>query len=262
MTTRHRHLLETDRLVKIYSGRRVVDGVSLQVDEGEIVGLLGPNGSGKTTTFRMIIGMIPPAGGRVFVRGQEVSRLPMYRRARAGLGYLSQESSIFRRMTVEQNILAILETLAIGRGERHRRCGELMDYLGIDHLRGSVAETLSGGEKRRLEISRALATRPAILLLDEPFAGVDPIAVEEIQEILGQLREGGIGILLTDHNVRETLRTTDRAYIIHEGRVLREGPASILVGDEEVRRIYLGSTFEEGISRDEMDQLGGGGREG
>ncbi len=248
-------LLETKGLVKIYRRTRVVNGVSLRMGPGEIVGLLGPNGSGKTTTFRMIVGMISPVEGQVFLRGKDVSRLPMYKRARLGLGYLSQEPSIFRRMTVEQNILAILETMRLSRKERMRRLEELLEDLMIGHLRKSIAETLSGGERRRLEISRALATRPAILLLDEPFSGVDPIAVEEIQGILRDLRDKGIGILLTDHNVRETLRTTDRSYIIFEGKVLREGRAETLVKDEEVRRIYLGSTFEEGITPDEMEGL-------
>ncbi len=248
-------ILETKGLVKIYRRTRVVNGVSLRMGPGEIVGLLGPNGSGKTTTFRMIVGMISPVEGQVFLRGKDVSRLPMYKRARLGLGYLSQEPSIFRRMTVEQNVLAILETMGLTRKERMRRLEELLDDLMIGHLRKSIAETLSGGERRRLEISRALATRPAILLLDEPFSGVDPIAVEEIQGILRELRDKGIGILLTDHNVRETLRTTDRSYIIFEGKVLREGRAETLVKDEEVRRIYLGSTFEEGITPDEMEGL-------
>jgi len=243
-------LLRTDRLVKVYSRRRVVDGVSLSVGGSEIVGLLGPNGSGKTTTFRMTVGMITPHSGRVFVRGMDVSRLPMYRRARAGLGYLSQEPSIFRRLTVEGNILAILEAMGLPRRERLKRLEELMADLGITHLRRCIAETLSGGERRRLEISRSLATRPAILLLDEPFSGVDPIAVEEIQGILSQLKRMGIGILLT-------LRITDRSYIIYEGRVLREGPAKDLIQDEEVRRIYLGSTFEDGITPYELASLGG-----
>ena len=201
--------------------------------------------------------MLFRSSGRVFVRGMDVSRLPMYRRARAGLGYLSQEPSIFRRLTVEGNILAILEAMGLPRRERLKRLEELMADLGITHLRRCIAETLSGGERRRLEISRSLATRPAILLLDEPFSGVDPIAVEEIQGILSQLKRMGIGILLTDHNVRETLRITDRSYIIYEGRVLREGPAKDLIQDEEVRRIYLGSTFEDGITPDELASLGG-----
>ncbi len=248
-------ILETKGLVKAYRRVRVVNGVSLRMGPGEIVGLLGPNGSGKTTTFRMIVGMISPLEGQVFLRGKDVSRLPMYKRARLGLGYLSQEPSIFRRMTVEQNILAILETMKLSRRERRMRLEELLEDLMISHLRKNVAETLSGGERRRLEISRALATRPAILLLDEPFSGVDPIAVEEIQGILSGLRDKGIGILLTDHNVRETLRTTDRSYIIFEGKVLREGRAETLVKDEEVRRIYLGSTFEEGITPDEVEGL-------
>ncbi len=253
---RETDLLRTIGLVKIYHRQRVVDGVSLRVKAGEIVGLLGPNGSGKTTTFRMVVGMITPVEGKVFLRGKDVSRLPMYKRARAGLGYLSQEPSVFRKMTVRDNILAILETMGLSKKERLWKLEQLLDELSISHLSNQYADTLSGGERRRLEISRALATEPAILLLDEPFSGVDPIAVEEIQGILAELKRKGIAILLTDHNVRETLRITDRSYIIHQGKVLREGRAKSLILDEEVKKIYLGSTFEEGITPDEMETLG------
>ncbi len=245
-TTEHR-LLEVRGLVKSYRGRRVVDGVSFHVDPGEIVGLLGPNGAGKTTSFRMTVGLIRPDGGQVFLRGNECSRLPMYRRARLGMGYLPQEASIFRRLSVEDNLLAVLETLKLSRLSRRARAAELLAELDLTHLAKSSADTLSGGERRRLEISRALATEPALLLLDEPFAGVDPIAVEEIQSIVRNLRHRGIGILITDHNVRETLQSTDRAYIIHQGCILREGTAVQLVNDPRVREVYLGHSFESGF---------------
>ncbi|MBI1382709.1 MAG: LPS export ABC transporter ATP-binding protein [Planctomycetaceae bacterium] len=251
-------LLEVRHLMKAYRGRRVVDGVSFHVDPGEIVGLLGPNGAGKTTSFRMTVGLIRADGGEVYLRGSECSRLPMFRRARLGMGYLPQEASIFRRLTVEENLFAVLETLAISRQARRQRAAELLEELDLSHLANSTADTLSGGERRRLEISRALATEPAILLLDEPFAGVDPIAVEEIQSIVRRLCARGIGILITDHNVRETLQSTDRAYIIHQGCILREGTAVELVNDPRVREVYLGHSFEVGLgglSRAEGSEL-------
>ena len=245
--TRDVALLEVRDLVKAYGGRRVVDGVSFHVEPGEIVGLLGPNGAGKTTSFRMTVGLIRPDEGEVFLEGHECSRLPMFRRARLGMGYLPQEPSVFRRLGVRDNLLAVLETMSLSRRERRRRCDELLEELDLVYLGNAVADTLSGGERRRLEISRALASDPSLLLLDEPFAGVDPIAVEEIQSIVSHLRERGIGILITDHNVRETLVSTDRAYIIHQGAILREGTTSELIADVEVRRVYLGHSFEVAV---------------
>ncbi|MEZ5977259.1 MAG: LPS export ABC transporter ATP-binding protein [Planctomycetota bacterium] len=237
-------LLEARELRKSYRGRRVVDGVSFTVRPGEIVGLLGPNGAGKTTSFRMVVGLVRPDGGQVFLRGKECARMPMFRRARLGMGYLPQEPSIFRRLGVRDNLMAVLETLDLSRAERNRRADELLEELDLARLAKSTAETLSGGERRRLEISRALALDPSLLLLDEPFAGVDPIAVEEIQGLVLRLRERGIGVLITDHNVRETLLSTDRAYIIHQGTILREGTADELVKDPRVREVYLGHAFE------------------
>jgi lipopolysaccharide export system ATP-binding protein len=251
-------LLEVEGLVKAYKRRRVVDGVSFHVRRGEIVGLLGPNGAGKTTSFRMTVGLIRADAGRILIGGRDCRRLPMFRRARLGLGYLPQEPSIFRRMTVRENLLAVLETLSLGRAERFAEATRLMDDLELGHLADNLAETLSGGERRRLELSRALATRPSVLLLDEPFAGVDPINVQEIQELVGRLRERGIGILITDHNVRETLQSTDRAYIIHQGHILREGSADELVRDRRVREVYLGDRFDrplEKVSRDEEREI-------
>jgi lipopolysaccharide export system ATP-binding protein len=236
-------LLETKDLVKRYSGRAVVDRVCFHVRQGEIVGLLGRNGAGKTTSFRMTIGMISPDNGTVIFEGVEVTRTPMYRRARRGMGYLSQEPSIFRRLTVRQNIMAILETLPLRRKARQQRCDHLLDQFGLTVQAEQQARTLSGGERRKLEIARALVTNPTMILLDEPFSGVDPIAVEDLQkEILG-LKDRGISILLTDHNVRETLSVTDRSYIIDNGKVLREGPPRELIKDELVRKTYLGQTF-------------------
>ncbi|WP_145062590.1 LPS export ABC transporter ATP-binding protein [Engelhardtia mirabilis] len=240
-------LLEVRGLEKSYRGRKVVDGVSFDVGPGEIVGLLGPNGAGKTTSFRMTVGLVRPDGGEVFLRGRECSRWPMFKRARLGMGYLPQEASVFRRLGVRDNLLAVLETLPLSRRDRRRRADELLQEMDLERLAGSMADTLSGGERRRLEICRALATNPALLLLDEPFAGVDPIAVEEIQGIVRQLRERGIGVLITDHNVRETLSCTDRAYIIHQGAILREGTADELVADERVKQVYLGHSFEVGV---------------
>jgi len=251
-------LLATRNLVKAYRGRRVVDGVSFHVQAGEIVGLLGPNGAGKTTSFRMTVGLTRPDAGEVWLQGRECSRLPMFRRARLGMGYLPQEASIFRRMRVRKNILAVLEAMPMKRREREARADELLEELDLGHLANDLAETLSGGERRRLEISRALASNPSILLLDEPFAGVDPIAVEEIQHLIEDLRTRGIGVLITDHNVRETLQSTDRAYIIHQGRILREGTARELVGDPKVREVYLGHRFDpasQGVTAEEERDL-------
>jgi len=235
--------LYTERLVKGYDGRPVVDGVDLRIARGEIVGLLGPNGAGKTTTFAMMVGYVKLDGGRIVLDGRDISDVPMYQRARLGIGYLAQEPSIFRKLTVEQNILAILETLDLSRAERRRRLDLLLNELGITHLARQKALTLSGGEKRRLEITRALVTSPQFILLDEPFSGIDPITVFEAQEIIRDLRRRGLGILLTDHNVRETLEITDRAYIMAEGRVLIAGTAHDLITDPKAREIYLGEKF-------------------
>jgi len=237
-------LLRAEGLEKSYRRRKVVAGVSFYVQQGEIVGLLGPNGAGKTTTFRIAVGLTRPEKGKVYLDGRVCTRMPMYRRARLGMGYLPQEPSIFRRMRVRDNLLAVLEAKPLSAADRRRRADELLLELDLSHLADAVAETLSGGERRRLEICRALASDPKLLLLDEPFAGVDPIAVEEIQELIQELRRRGIGILITDHNVRETLASTDRAYIIHQGRILREGTAAELVGDPKVREVYLGHSFE------------------
>jgi lipopolysaccharide export system ATP-binding protein len=238
-----RDVLRSEDLVKTYSKRTVVNRVSIEVRQGEIVGLLGPNGAGKTTTFYMITGMIRPTDGRIFLGEVDVTSMPMYRRARLGVGYLSQEPSIFRRLTVEQNILAILETLPISSAERRRRLEALLDELNISHLAKNYAYTLSGGERRRVEITRALVTKPKFILLDEPFAGVDPIAVEDIQGIVKGLREKGIGVLITDHNVHETLSITDRAYLLYDGTVLKSGTAEFLANDPEARKLYLGDKF-------------------
>lgn len=245
-------LLDIKGLEKTYGGRRVVDGVSFHVDRGEIVGLLGPNGAGKTTTFRMVMGMIRAENGSVTLAGEDISRDPMYIRARKGMAYLSQEPSIFTRMTVEDNILAILETLPISRRERQERLSELLADLSLTRLSQNMAGTLSGGERRRLEITRALVTDPMILLLDEPFSGVDPKACGEIQNIIAALRSRGISILVTDHNVLETLTITDRAYIIHEGKVLKHGTADDLIHDPEAQRLYLGDKFA--ALRDNLQQ--------
>ena len=231
-------------LVKRYRGRAVVDGVSLSLGAGEIVGLLGPNGAGKTTCFYMIAGLVPADGGRVAIDGRDVTLEPMHVRARHGLGYLAQEPSVFRRLTVAENVLAVLETLEdLSKGQRRELCSELLREFSIDHLREQPAMSLSGGERRRLEIARALALEPQFILLDEPFAGVDPISVMDIQKIIGQLATDGIGILITDHNVRETLKICSRAYIISEGRVLAEGPPATLLDNAEVRAVYLGAEF-------------------
>ena len=236
-------LVSTESLVKAYRQRRVVDGVSIAVMPGEIVGLLGPNGAGKTTTFNMVVGVVRPDEGAVKFQGVDVTRKPMHERARLGMGYLTQESSVFRKLTVEQNILAILETCVMGRAEREVRLKYLLEELDLTRLAKSRAYTLSGGEKRRLEITRALVTSPKLLMLDEPFAGIDPIAVYEVQKIIRKLRERGLGILITDHNVRETLKLIDRGYIIHRGQVLVEGAAEFLANDPQARDIYLGPEF-------------------
>ena len=235
--------LETRRLVKSYGRRRVVNDVSLHLSRGEIVGLLGPNGAGKTTTFNMIVGIVKPDAGQILLKGRDVARLPLYQRARAGLGYLTQETSIFRKLTVEQNVMSILEMTGLTRAEQRDRLQEILEELGVAHLARNMAYTLSGGERRRVEIARALVIEPAFMLLDEPFSGVDPKSVEELQEIIHQMRRRGLGVLITDHSVRETLSVTDRSYIIHQGMILHHGPAEVLVNDEEVRRLYLGERF-------------------
>ncbi len=244
-------LLETIDLVKRYGNRTVVDRVSYCVHHGEIVGLMGRNGAGKTTSFRITIGMITPNGGKVLFNGTDVAGLPMYKRAQMGIGYLSQEPSVFQRLTVRQNLMAILEGLHMRRRERHERADHLLDQFGLLHLSHQLAHNLSGGERRRLEIARALVTDPKLILLDEPFSGVDPIAVEGLQREIMRLRsEHGIAILLTDHSVRETLSVTDRSYIIHEGQVIAEGTPRDLINDPRIRRIYLGNTFRG----DEFDE--------
>jgi len=235
--------LEVDNLAKTYGGRRVVDGVSFDVHAGEIVGLLGPNGAGKTTSFRMTVGMIRPDDGRIYFDGEEITRLPMYLRARKGIGYLSQEPSVFTRLTVEQNVQAVLEALGHSSNDRLKRAAVLLRDLGLTKVAKNKAFTLSGGERRRLEITRALATRPALILLDEPFSGVDPKTVAEIQDIIRDLRNRGIGILLTDHNVREALSVTDRAYIIDEGQIMAHGTPGEIVHSPLVRQRYLGEDF-------------------
>lgn len=236
-------LLATDSLAKSYGHRRVVDGVSISVKSGEIVGLLGPNGAGKTTTFNMVVGLVRPDEGAVIFRDKNITRRPMHLRARAGMGYLTQEPSVFRKLTVEENIMAILETCETDSVERRVRLKYLLDELDLGDLAHSRADSLSGGEKRRLEITRALVTSPKLILLDEPFSGVDPIAVYEVQKIIRRLKERELGILITDHNVRETLKLVDRAYLIHKGKVVLEGTAEFLVDDPHAREIYLGPDF-------------------
>jgi len=236
-------LLDTKGLVKIYDGRTVVNGVDIHVRPGEIVGLLGPNGAGKTTSFYMIVGLVPPNGGQVLFNGNDVTHMPMYQRARLGMGYLPQEESIFRKLTVEENLMAVLETLDLSRQERLARCQELLERFSITHIRKNIALTCSGGEKRRLTIARSLVTTPSLLMLDEPFSGVDPIAVNEIQNIVQDLRKSGLAILITDHNARQTLELVDRAYLIYEGRVLREGTRDFLINDPVSRELYLGDRF-------------------
>ena len=237
------HLLETRDLVKQYGGRNVVNAVSINVRRGEVVGLLGPNGAGKTTTFYMVTGIIKPDRGHVIFDRKDITKLPIYQRARSGIGYLSQEPSIFRKLTVEENIMAIMETLGFPRRERQRQLDNLLNQLKIAHLRKNKAYTLSGGERRRLEITRTLVTNPMFILLDEPFSGIDPIAVYDCQEVIRELKEMGMGILLTDHNVRETLTITDRSYIMYEGQILISGAKEELINDPRAREIYLGEGF-------------------
>ena len=236
-------LLEVDSVSKIYGKRKVVDGVSLQVARGEVVGLLGRNGAGKTTTFRMVIGIVRPNGGRIVFQGDVVTKLPIYKRSRKGMGFLPQEHSVFQRLTVEENLLAVLETRSEFKGDRRKRAAEMLAEYGLTKLAGQKAYTLSGGERRRLEICRAMITNPSILMLDEPFAGVDPIAVDELQRFIRSLRDRNIGVLLTDHNVRETLNVCDRAYIINEGKVLKTGTPAEIGADPLVRQTYLGQNF-------------------
>jgi len=243
MTDKAEHLLQVQQIVKSYHGRTVVNEVCLHVERGEIVGLLGPNGAGKTTTFYMIVGLVKPDAGEIHFNGTEISQLPVYRRARLGVGYLSQEPSVFRKLTVRDNIMAILETLDLTKAERVARLDELLERLDMTKLARQKAYTLSGGERRKLEITRALVTNPAMIMLDEPFSGVDPLAVYDIQNIISGLRDNGLGIVITDHNVRETLSIVDRAYLLYEGKVLREGESSFLINDEVSRNLYLGETF-------------------
>lgn len=236
--------LEVRGLVKAYGGRRVVDGVNLDIGPGEVVGLLGPNGAGKTTSFYMVVGLVRPEAGSIQVGGVDITREPMYLRARRhGISYLPQEPSVFRRLTVEENLMAILEGLRLTGPERRRRCATLLRELGLTHLADHRAYTLSGGERRRVEIARALTTNPLFLLLDEPFTGIDPIAIADIQQLISDLKQRGIGVLVTDHNVRETLRITDRAYIIADGKIFRSGPPAELEKDPKVRKVYLGESF-------------------
>lgn len=236
--------LYTENISKTYRGRKVVKGVTIEVNQGEIVGLLGPNGAGKTTTFYMIVGLVTPDQGKVYLDGQEITKLPMYKRAQLGVGYLPQEVSVFRKLSVEDNIMAILEMTKLNKKERHEKLEKLISEFGLNHVRKNLGNALSGGEKRRTEIARALATDPKFILLDEPFAGVDPIAVEDIQSIVADLKNRNIGILITDHNVQETLSITDRAYLLFEGNILKTGTAEELAEDEQVRKVYLGQNFE------------------
>ena len=236
--------LATDEIAKSYRGRRVVNGVSLHINQAEVVGLLGPNGAGKTTTFYMTVGLVPPDSGRVLVDGEEITDVPMYLRARRyGISYLPQEPSIFRKLTVEENILAVLEAQPLSWQERRKKRDQLIDELGLGHIRANMGYALSGGERRRVEIARALCISPKFILLDEPFSGIDPIAVLDLQKIIFDLKANGIGVLVTDHNVRETLSVTDRAYIINEGRIFRTGTPEQLGNDPEVKRVYLGESF-------------------
>jgi lipopolysaccharide export system ATP-binding protein len=236
--------LKAEHLIKIYKGRKVVNDISVEVEQGEIVGLLGPNGAGKTTSFYMIVGLIQPNQGEIYLENQNITKLPMYKRAKLGLGYLAQEASVFRKLSVEENILAVLEMTNKSKTERKEKVESLLEEFSLTHVRKNLGMVLSGGERRRTEIARALAVDPKFVLLDEPFAGVDPIAVEEIQTIVAKLKNKNIGILITDHNVNETLSITDRAYLMFEGKLLKAGTAEELAADEQVRRVYLGQHFE------------------
>ena len=236
--------LEAQHIVKKYRSRTVVNDVSFEVNQGEIVGLLGPNGAGKTTSFYTVVGLIRPFSGQILLDGTPIQKLPMYKRAQMGIGYLAQEASVFRKLSIEDNILGVLEMAGLGAQERNERLEELLDEFGLQHIRKTRGDLLSGGERRRTEIARALATKPKFILLDEPFAGVDPIAVEDIQMIVANLKKKNIGILITDHNVQETVAITDRTYLMFEGRILKSGTAEELAADEQVRRVYLGQNFE------------------
>ncbi|MBT8191206.1 MAG: LPS export ABC transporter ATP-binding protein [Bacteroidia bacterium] len=236
--------LRTENLIKSYGHRTVVQSVSINVKQGEIVGLLGPNGAGKTTTFYMVVGFIKPDAGAVYINDEEITSFPMYKRARKGIGYLPQEASVFRKLSVEDNLKAILEMTNLSKSEQKDRVNELIDEFGLQKVRKNIGDSLSGGERRRTEIARALASSPSFILLDEPFAGIDPIAVEDIQSIVSRLKQKNIGILITDHNVQETLSITDRAYLMFEGRILKDGTAEDLAEDEIVRKVYLGKNFE------------------
>jgi lipopolysaccharide export system ATP-binding protein len=237
------HILRTEEITKTYRGRKVVDSASVWVEEGEVVGLLGPNGAGKTTSFYMIVGLISPDSGKVKLDGRDITALAMYQRARLGVSYLPQEASVFRKLTVEDNLMAVLQTLRLSRRQRHDRMNRLIAQMGLEQVRHSKGYVLSGGERRRVEIARSLVIDPSFLLLDEPFSGIDPIQVLELQRIINDLKRSGIGILVTDHNVRETLAVTDRAYIINEGKIFRSGSPDALGADPEVRRVYLGENF-------------------
>ena len=236
--------LRSEKIIKIYGGKEVVKGISIEVNKGEIVGLLGPNGAGKTTSFYMIVGLIKPNFGKVFLDDNDISKLPMYKRAQLGIGYLAQEASIFRKMTVEDNLLSVLEMTNLSKLEQKQKCEDLLYEFGLRKIRNNLGGLLSGGERRRTEIARCLATDPKFILLDEPFAGVDPIAVEDIQDIVSKLKEKNIGILITDHNVHETLSITDRSYLLYEGNILKSGTSEELVSDKMVRKLYLGRNFE------------------
>src|SRR5712692_7699111 len=235
--------LQAVEVSKSYRGRKVVDDVNLEIAQGEVVGLLGPNGAGKTTTFYILVGLVRPDSGTVLLDGEDITDLPMYRRARAGISYLPQEPSVFRKLTVEENLLAVLETLPVTPEDRRDRLEELLSTMGIDGVRHNVAATLSGGERRRLEIARSLVLQPAFILLDEPFSGIDPLTVRDLQDLIRELSRSGIGILITDHNVRETLNVTDRAYIVNHGKIMKKGTPQELSNDPEVRRVYLGDNF-------------------
>jgi lipopolysaccharide export system ATP-binding protein len=236
--------LSAENLVKAYKGKEVVKGISIEVNQGEIVGLLGPNGAGKTTSFYMIVGLIKPNGGRIFLDNMEITKFPMYKRAQHGIGYLAQEASVFRKLSIEDNIMSVLELTKMNKKERVDKMESLIDEFGLGHIRKNRGDLLSGGERRRTEIARALATDPAFILLDEPFAGVDPVAVEDIQRIVAQLKNKNIGILITDHNVQETLAITDRTYLMFEGSILKHGEPEELAADQMVRKVYLGQNFE------------------